>query len=229
MKTEIWNGHLIRFVEVNGEWQAVASDIAKAMGFRDAQHATQKMPDKYKGTAKVGTPSGTQLMTTLTEKGLYRLIMRSNKPEAEDFQDWVYEVIKQLREASNLQGYQVFRLLDKEHQKQTMAMLSHSLTDPKRQDFIKANTIANKAVSNRFGYPKMVKKDSMTPDMLNDREPILEATAHLIADKRNFDLDIHVSDVIYRKYPVKDTLDGLIDMAEAHDSRNERADSHASH
>jgi prophage antirepressor-like protein len=201
MKTQLWNGYTIRFVEVQGEWQAVASDIAKAMGFRDAQHATQKMPDKYKGTTKVGTPSGVQQMTTLTEKGLYRLIMRSNKPEAEDFQDWVYDVIKTLREASSLQGYQVFRMLDKEHQKQTMAALSRSLIEPKRRDFIKANTIANKAVSNRFGYPKMVKKDHMTPEMLNDREPILEATAQLIADQRNFNLDIHVSDAIYNKYP----------------------------
>lgn len=204
MKTEIWNNHPIRFVEVDGEWECASADVSSALGYRDAANMLRHVPDKYKGTHLMSTPGGKQLLSTLTEFGIYKAIFGSHKKEAEDFQEWVFNVIKQLREASNLQGYQVFRMLDKEHQKQTMAMLSHSLTDPKRQDFIKANTIANKAVSNRFGYPKMVKKDSMTPDMLNDREPILEATAHLIADKRNFDLDIHVSDVIYRKFPVKE-------------------------
>jgi prophage antirepressor-like protein len=139
-------------------------------------------------------------MTTLTEKGLYRLIMRSNKPEAEDFQDWVFTVIKTLRSASGLEGFQVFRMLDKQHQKQTMSALSHSLNQPVRTDFIKANTIANKAVSTQYGYPKMLKKDAMTPEMLVAREPILEDTASLIATKRNFNLEFHVSDVIYRKY-----------------------------
>jgi prophage antirepressor-like protein len=203
MKTEIWNGHLIRFVEVNGEWCGIAKDIADALDYRDANSMTKRLKTKYLVYAKMADMN--QKYLALTEFGIYKAIFGSHKKEADDFQEWTFNVIKRLREASNLQGYQVFRLLDKEHQKQTMAMLSHSLTDPKRQDFIKANTIANKAVSNRFGYPKMVKKDSMTPDMLNDREPILEATAHLIADKRNFDLDIHVSDVIYRKYPVKET------------------------
>ncbi|MFT8412127.1 MAG: BRO family protein [Schleiferilactobacillus perolens] len=202
MKTEIWNGHLIRFVEVNGEWCGIAKDIADALDYRDANSMTKKFKTKYLVYAKMADMN--QKYLALTEFGIYKAIFGSHKKEADDFQEWAFNVIKRLREASNLQGYQVFRLLDKEHQKQTMAMLSHSLTDPKRQDFIKANTIANKAVSNRFGYPKMVKKDSMTPDMLNDREPILEATAHLIADKRNFDLDIHVSEVIYRKFPVKE-------------------------
>jgi prophage antirepressor-like protein len=203
MKTEIWNGYSIRFVEVDGEWQAIASDVAKAMGFIDSHTALRKMPEKYKGRYKVPTLGGNQEATTLTEKGLYRLIMRSNKPEAEKFQDWVFDVIKQLREASSLQAYQVFRMLDKEHQKQTMAKLSRSLNQPARVDFIKANTIANKAVSTRFGYPKMIKKADMTPDMLADREPILEDAAQLTADKRNFGLDFHVGPAIYKKYPAE--------------------------
>lgn len=213
MKTEIWNGHLIRFVEVNGEWLAVGNDVAGALGYANSADALTKHTESCDRMVMAYRDSREPLWngndfgdkTLLSEFGIYDLVFSSKLPSAKQFKRWVYEVIKRLREASNLQGYQVFRLLDKEHQKQTMAMLSHSLIDPKRQDFIKANTIANKAVSNRFGYPKMVKKDEMTPDMLNDREPILEATAHLIADKRNFGLDIHVSDVIYRKFPVKET------------------------
>jgi len=43
---------LNRFIEKDGEWWAVAKDVADALGFRDATVATQKMADRYKGTAK---------------------------------------------------------------------------------------------------------------------------------------------------------------------------------
>ncbi|WP_052523814.1 hypothetical protein [Geobacillus kaustophilus] len=67
-------------------------------------------------------------------------------------------------------------------------------------DYIKANTIANKAVSTKYGYPKMVKKSDMTPDMLIDRQQILEDTVNLMAVKEKFGLDISVSKNIYNKY-----------------------------
>ena len=105
MKTEIWNGYKIRFVEVSGEWCAVAKDIATALGFNNSHTALRKMPEKYKGRYKVPTPGGNQIMTVLTEKGLYRLMMRSNKPEAEAFQDWIFDVIKKLRESTGLEGF----------------------------------------------------------------------------------------------------------------------------
>ena len=100
MKTEYWNGYPIRFIEKDGEWWAVAKDITDAMGFRDANVATRKMPQKYKVTYKVRITSEktkapeTQNMIVLNEKGLYRLIMRSNKPEAEDFRTGYMKCLK---------------------------------------------------------------------------------------------------------------------------------------
>ncbi|KAK9680676.1 BRO family, N-terminal domain [Popillia japonica] len=127
IKTENWNGYIIRFVEKDGEWWAVAKDVTKAIGLASAKDSVRKMPDKYKGAHKVPTLGGNQEMIVLNEKGLYRLIMRSNKPEAEEFQDWVYEVIKELRQSAGLEGFQIFRMLDKEHQKDAMSKLSRSL------------------------------------------------------------------------------------------------------
>ena len=43
MKIENWNGHSIRFVEHNGEWWAVAVDIAKALNFASARDSTKKL------------------------------------------------------------------------------------------------------------------------------------------------------------------------------------------
>lgn len=204
MKTEYWNGYPIRFIEKDGEWWAVAKDITDAMGFRDANVATRKMPQKYKVTYKVRITSEktkapeTQNMIVLNEKGLYRLIMRSNKPEAENFQDWVYEMLKILRQSSGLEGFQIFRMLDKEHQKEMMGKLSHALQHPVRVDFIKANTIVNKAVSTKYGYPKMVKKADMSPAMLVDRQGLLESTVELMGFKEKYHLDLSVSKEVYK-------------------------------
>lgn len=203
MKTEYWSGHPIRFVEKDGEWLAVAKDITDALGFSQAHDGTKKMPEKYKGRYKVPTTSEkdkcpvTQEMIVLNEKGIYRLIMRSNKPEAEAFQDWAYEMLKQLRQSSGLEGFEIFRMLDKDHQKEMMRKLNAALRNPVRTDFIKANTIANKAVSLKYGYPKMIKKGDMTPDMLVDREVLLEDTVALMEVNEKFHLDISVRRKIY--------------------------------
>lgn len=106
-------------------------------------------------------------------------------------------MLKQLRQATGLEGFQIFRMLDKEHQKEAMAQLKNALRNPVRVDFIKANTIANKAVSNKYGYPKMVKKGDMTPDMLVTRQSVLEDTVELMTLKEKYNLDISVSEKIY--------------------------------
>ena len=201
-------------MEKDGEWWAVAKDVTDALGFSRAREAVKKMPNKYKGTHKVRTTfecegikspttskkaRKTQEMIVLNEKGLYRLIMRSNKPEAEEFQDWVYEMLKQFRQSSGLEGFEIFRMLDREHQKEMMGKLSSALRNPVRVDFIKANTIANKAVSLKYGCPKMVKKADMTPDMLVDCQALLEDTVSLMSITEKYHLDMSVSEKIYNE------------------------------
>ena len=81
-----------------------------------------------------------------------------------------------------------------------MDKLNASLKEPVKVNFIKANTIANKAISTMHGYPKMVNKKSMTPNMLVERQPILNDTVNLMSVVDKFGLDVSVSDEIYKKY-----------------------------
>jgi prophage antirepressor-like protein len=205
MKTEMWNGYKIRFVEKDGEWWAVAMDVAKALGYKLATNMTRIIEDKDKGIHKVNITSGkakspdTQDMIIISEFGIYDAVFSSHKEEAKEFKRWVFGVIKELRESTGLEGFQIFRMLDKEHQKEAMKNLSKSLRNPVRVDFIKANTISNKAVSNKYGYPKMVKKSEMTPVMLVDREEILDDTVELMSANDKFGLGLSVSDKIYEK------------------------------
>jgi prophage antirepressor-like protein len=163
--------------------------------------ALSNMPKDALHIMKVTDDLGREQDTNIiSEKAIYRLVFKSRKKEAEEFQDWVYTMLKELRKTTGLEGFQIFRMLDKEHQKEAMSKLSNNLKNPVRIDFIKANTIANKAVSNVFGHKKMVKKDAMTPDMLVKRQEILDSTTELMAIKDKFSMDISVSEVVYSKY-----------------------------
>jgi len=218
-KTELWNGHEIRFIEKTpGDWWAVAADVTDALGISNTSEAVngnQKknakgLAEKDRGICKLYTTSEkakarkTQDVLVVSENGIYKLAFRSNKPEAEEFQDWVFSIIKALRQASGLEGFEIFRMLDKEHQKEAMKRLQDGLRKPVKVDYIKANTIANKAVSSLFGYPKMIKKDEMTPEILVSRQSILDDTVNLMAVNESFGLGISVSETIYSKYT--DTL-----------------------
>lgn len=202
MKIENWNGHQIRFIEIKGEWFAVLKDVCDALGLR-SKKTVERLEDEVlkRGVTVEDTSGRMQEMILINEFGIYDTIFRSNKPEAKDFKRWVYGMLKDLRESTGLKGFEVFRMLDKEHQKEMMKELQSGLRHPVRVDFIKANTIANKAISNKHGLPKMVKKDEMTPEMLKEREPILEDTVDLMKAKERFELnDLSVSKKIYQMY-----------------------------
>lgn len=200
MRTENWNDHKIRFVEKTpGEWWAVLKDICDALAL-SAKGVKQRLPKEVISNYPLLTPGGTQEMLIVNEFGIYETIFESRKPEAKEFKRWTFEMLKQLRRASGLEGFQVFRMLDKEHQREAMSRLKAALNNPIKVDFISANTIANKAVSSLYGYPKAIKKDQMTPDMLVDRQPMLDDVVELMTVRNKYGLELSVSDTVYGKY-----------------------------
>ena len=208
MKRESWAGHPIRFVERSGEWWAVAQDVCEALGLKQVTRAIRSLKNVQQynvgdlTNSKVSSNGvrNMQTMNIIGEKDIYRLIFRSRKPEAEAFQDWVYETIRELRKASGLEGYETFKLLDKEHQKEAMKKLHDSIVasrEPVKVDYIKANTIANKAVCNRHGIPKMVGKAAMSAEMLKERERVLEDVITLMELNERYGAGMSVSAIIY--------------------------------
>ena len=200
MKVENWNSHNIRFVWKDGDWWGVAKDVCDALGYENSRKALAdhvEKEDKNTVTIRYGI-QGNPNMTVISEFGIYDLVFNSHMPEAKSFKRWVYAVIKSLRQASGLEGFEVFRMLDKEHQKEAMRRLQDGLRQPRKVDYIKANTIADKAVSSRYGHPKMVKKGDMSPEMLAEREAILDDTVQLMALNDKYGMGISVSQTIYQ-------------------------------
>jgi len=105
-----FNGHALRvFPSEDGQsFYAVAKDATDILGYREAKDGLRRVPDKHKGRRSVPTLGGNQEMLCVDEAGLYRLILRSDKPEAEPFMEWVTsEVLPSIRKTG---GYGVNRL-----------------------------------------------------------------------------------------------------------------------
>ncbi|MDK9871994.1 MAG: phage repressor protein [Staphylococcus equorum] len=204
MIKQIFNDKEIRFMEKDGEYWAVAGDVAKALGYRDAPSMTRNI-DKEDITTHImrSNKKGNPNITIISEYGIYEAIWNSRRDEADEFKKWVKQVIKELRHATGLKGYEAFRMLDKQKQKEAMAIIQKAHKSDKPINFIKPNTIANKAVSTAFGYKKMIGKSGMTPAMLEVRQVILDDVVKLTEAKQRFNLDIKVSKSIYDKYGVK--------------------------
>ena len=76
-----------------------ANDVCDILGYSNPRDAISKHC-KVGGVAKRDTPtkSAVQEMTFINEPNLYRLIIKSRKPEAEPFEAWVFEeVLPQIR------------------------------------------------------------------------------------------------------------------------------------
>ena len=86
----------IRALSVDGEPWFVARDVTDALGLD--RTATYKLDEDEKGVRLTHTPGGDQQVTTVSEAGFYKLVLKSRKPEAKAFQRWVtHEVLPAIR------------------------------------------------------------------------------------------------------------------------------------
>jgi prophage antirepressor-like protein len=68
-----------------------AADVCAALDIANASQAVAQLAPKHKAMHCIGLPGSAP--TFISEAGLYKIIMRSNKPEAEGFQDWITEEV----------------------------------------------------------------------------------------------------------------------------------------
>ena len=93
----------IRTAEIGGEPWFCLADICRPLGLR-ASACRGRL--KQEGVISSDTPtnSGIQKMLYVNEANLYRVIIRSDKPEAERFTDWVTEeVLPSIRKTGSYQ------------------------------------------------------------------------------------------------------------------------------
>lgn len=84
----------------------LAKEVAEWIEHSDVSMMTRNLDEDEKGTSIVCTPGGNQEMTTLTEDGLYEVLMLSRKPIAKQFKKGVKRILREIRTKGEFKSIQ---------------------------------------------------------------------------------------------------------------------------
>ncbi len=94
----LYEDHDVRTIKRDGNPWFVAKDVTTILGLKNPTRVLSALDDDEKGLHTVNTPGGNQVVSIVSESGLYSLILRSRKPEARAFKRWVtHEVLPAIR------------------------------------------------------------------------------------------------------------------------------------
>lgn len=85
----------IRAQVINGQPWFVAKDIATALGLYWDRHTLDTVPDEWKGVVIIHTISsgarggGKHKLVVLNDRGVYKVIFKSRKPDADKWMNWI--------------------------------------------------------------------------------------------------------------------------------------------
>ena len=86
----------------NGEPLFCLADVYKALDISRTSRLFRELDSKGVADCHIPTNGGTQKLKFINEPNLYRIIFRSNKPQALSFQDWVFaEVLPSIRKTGS--------------------------------------------------------------------------------------------------------------------------------
>lgn len=160
----IFEGHDMEVFEFDGQVLFNPKHVAEILGIADVKSSTRNFNDKQLvklTNSKVHDMHFRKLHNTgenfLTESGVYKLIFRSHKPEAERFSDWVTdEVLPSIRKTGiyqkQLSPQEMMRIqlgMIDDHEDRIKNLESNMVIDYGQQQTLRQHV--NKAVLNALG------------------------------------------------------------------------------
>jgi prophage antirepressor-like protein len=135
--TATFEGSTVTAIEYSGQPMMMAQEVGKVLGFSDATRFTSALAEyaliegkhfvklvgpelaAFKAAMPDTVNAQARHLVLLTEAGLYRALMRSRAPRAEDFQEWLAsELLPQLRKT----GTYTFAVPPEQIEAETRAM-----------------------------------------------------------------------------------------------------------
>lgn len=162
IRTEVWCGFKIRFVEIDGEWWAILKDICDALDLKTSKVSQRLDPDmmirvpvegerirpaKYNKenydipSNDVVNSSNTFWMLAVNEIGIYETLFASRRLEARKFRRWTASVMQKLRRRVGLEGYESLRMTDKDIQEDIDHILDTIFWDEEKQCLMQSITV----------------------------------------------------------------------------------------
>jgi anti-repressor protein len=99
LQTFFYDGVKVRTVQINGETWWVLKDVCAALGLTTSARVAERLEiDEVSQTHFIDSLGRKQETLIVNESGLYKVILRSDKPNAKPFTRWVtHEVLPQIR------------------------------------------------------------------------------------------------------------------------------------
>ena len=143
-------GTIRAFLAEDGQPWFVASDVAKALGYRMASDMTRRLDEDEKGTRSMRTPGGDQRVLCITEPGLYNAVLGSKVPSARAFKRWVtHEVLPALRREG---GYMAARTDETPEETMARAVLLAQKTIDRQRARVAELEARNAAIEPKAGF-----------------------------------------------------------------------------
>lgn len=164
--TPVFEGHAIRVLGTADAPEWVAQDVCDALGIKQARNVLRRFDADQKGVSPIHTLGGDQEILTVTEPGLYRLIFRSNRPEARRFQSWVFnEVLPSIRKSGtySVQGMVMVREDAWNEQQSAIRTLSDAYELQAEAGAKLASLAASMLASRRYSKPKDDPRQKLIP------------------------------------------------------------------
>lgn len=93
-----YKDHAVRVITIDGEPWFVLADLCKVLNLAKPSRVAMRIADDMKDAHLMSTLGGDQEMTTVSEAGMYEVIIQSDKPEAAAFRRWITsEVLPSIR------------------------------------------------------------------------------------------------------------------------------------
>ena len=95
---KLYKENPVRIIEKDEEPWFVAKDVCSILEIKEPHRSIKGLDEDEKGRRSMTTPGGEQELTIINEPGLYRLVFKSRKKEAQAFKRWVcHEVLPSIR------------------------------------------------------------------------------------------------------------------------------------
>jgi prophage antirepressor-like protein len=109
-KIELFTGNEfdVQIVMVENEPWFVARHVLNTLEIKDTNTALEPLDESEKLTQKIPVAGQKRDVILISEPGLYKILMRSTKPKAKPFQDWLaHEVIPSIRKTGQYNAFNV--------------------------------------------------------------------------------------------------------------------------
>jgi prophage antirepressor-like protein len=154
----------------------VAKDICDVLGLSNITEALKHIPEKWMSSLPIKTLTrGTQTMIVLQEPAVYQLIMRSNRPIAQTFREFVCEeILPNLRKKGE---YKIQSLIDKNKELET----------EKKQLQTKQQELETKQQELETKQQKLeTEKQQLNEKLIEEQKVVIKTKKSLIVNQKKF-------------------------------------------